>query len=116
MKDYTVQLLSAVAERLSGRQNCRQVEYVVYVGTMDGFENQIIFYPYREVYPDIHHRQKTDLRDIVDHVVRTKFADTVYAQHDAYGHICFLEGSLTRGTYKYELSVDKKKRRWTRIH
>lgn len=122
MKDYTVEFLRAIAERLSSRESCRRLEYIVNIGCCD---NPIIpvdattvvkFYPERSVYPDIHHRHKTDLKDVVDHVMRAKFYDTVYDTDDEYGRARFIEGTLTPGVYKYVLSFDKKRRQWVKLY
>ena len=127
MKDYTVEFLRAIAERLSSRENCRKLEYVVYIGRpcdQPGYQqhisdsnttNVVSFYPQRDVYPDTHHRQRTDLIDIVYHIMRTKFEDTIYDHDDEYGRACYVDGSLTPGVYKYILSFDGKRRHWIRV-
>ena len=123
MKDYTEEFLKAVADRLSSRADCKQVEYVVYIGVIDTSDtldvkgaasNTVYFYPRRSVFPNTHRRRKVDLRDIVDHVMRSKFTDTVYSHDNEYGHACFKSGTLTPGIYQYTLSFDKKRRKWIR--
>lgn len=125
MKDYTVEFLHAIAQRLSSRESCRKIEYLVYIGILptdkivqyslsdySDVSNRVYFYPERTVFPDTHHRQHTDLTDIVCHVMRNKFLDTVYDHTDQYGHACFKDGSLTPGVYQYVLSFDRKRRQW----
>lgn len=124
----TVSLLRAISKRLSSRKNCRQIEYVVCIGTRyDAVDHQkrlseygdvsdiIMFFPEREVYPDTHHRRSTDLIDIVSCVIMTKFKDTIFAYVDNIGQIHFNKDTLVPGVYKYMLSVTKKRRKWTRI-
>lgn len=113
MKDYTVEFLRAISNRLSSRQSCRQVEYTVVISIEPC--NIVVFEPNVEVFPDTHHRQHTDLRSVVSHIMRTQFGSTVYDQDDEYGQPRYKSGSLTPGTYKYVLSFDRKRRQWTRI-
>lgn len=126
-EDLTVQFLRAISERLSGRASCRQIEYTVCIGMMDNtkhqmnisemndISNKVFFYPERSVYPDRYHRQKTDLRDIVNHIMKSQFADTIFDHEDEYNDACFKPGSLVPGIYKYILSFDKKRRQWIRV-
>lgn len=127
MKDYTAEFLRSIAERLSSRQSCRKIEYDVFIGVSPNVfgrqfsmseldpSNKVFFYPERTVYPDTHHRQRTDLQNVVNHVMRTKFKDTVYDHDDEYGQACFKADSLTPGEYKYILSFDKKRRQWVKV-
>lgn len=126
----TTQFLRAISDRLSGRSSCRQVEYTVCIGMLDISEhlehqvnlselgdisNKVFFYPERFVFPDRYHRQKTDMRGVVNHIMKTQFADTVFDYEDEYNDACFKKGSLVPGVYKYVLSFDKKRRQWIRI-
>ena len=124
----TMQLLRAISRRLSSRKNCKQIEYIVCIGMIyDDPSSQyntkhtgdvsdiITFYPEREVYPDAHHRQSTDLIDIVSCVIMTKFKDTVFAYVDNIGQIHFNKGTLVPGVYQYVLSKTKKRRKWFRV-
>lgn len=132
--DHTLEFLKSIADRLAGRVDCKQVEYVVVIGTpmtyfsvigksLDADElllsrvsnGRVFMTPQVDVYPDTHHRRSTDKCSILDYILITKFYDTCYDGIDEYGHAAFREGSLTPGVYKYKLSVDKKRRKWTRI-
>lgn len=125
--DYTVEFLRAISDRLSGRKNCRKIEYTVCIGMDDDsvdrqlhlsdtedMSNKVYFYPERVVYPDRFHRQKSDLTEIVYHILKTRFKDTVY-DCDQFDRPCFKQGSLTPGIYKYILSFDKRRRQWVRV-
>ena len=133
-KDYTVEFLKSIADRLASRVDCKQVEYIVAIGepliyfsvigkSLSSDElilnqvssGEVRMKPQIDVYPDTHHRKSTDKCSILDYVLITKFYDTCYDGIDEYGHARFREGSLTPGVYKYRLSVDKKKRKWSRI-
>lgn len=126
--ELTVEFLRAIAQRLSGRSSCKQIEYVVCIGMDDdtvsrqmsladveSTHNKVFFYPERLVFPDTHHRQKSDLTDVVKHVMKEQFADTVFDHEDQFGKVCFRDGSLVPGIYQYVLSFDKKRRTWIRI-
>lgn len=133
-KDYTVEFLKSIADRLASRVDCKQVEYIVAIGepltyfsvigkSLSSDElilnrvssGEVCMKPQIDVYPDTHHRKSTDKCSILDYVLITKFYDTCYDGIDEYGHARFREGSLTPGVYKYRLSVDKKRRKWSRI-
>lgn len=133
-KDYTVEFLKSIADRLASRVDCKQVEYIVAIGepliyfsvigkSLSSDElilnrvssGEVRMKPQIDVYPDTHHRKSTDKCSILDYVLITKFYDTCYDGIDECGHARFREGSLTPGVYKYRLSVDKKRRKWSRI-
>lgn len=115
MKDYTENLLKAISERLSGRDDCKKIEYMAMVMPVkqnDAVYYTICFYPDIMVYPDRYHKKKTDLLPIVQYVAHKHFSDILYKQEGALGPTCFVENSLVTGTYKYKLSADGKRRRW----
>jgi hypothetical protein len=125
----TVELLRAIAKRLSSRKSCKRIEYIVCIGMIDdsiehqksiaeysgGIGDVILFFPEREVFPDTHHRRSTDLIDIVSCVIMTKFKNTVFSYVDNIGQIHYQEGSVVPGIYKYILSTTKKRRKWVRV-
>ena len=132
--DHTLEFLKSIADRLASRVDCKQVEYIVAIGeplvyfsvigkSLNSDElllnrvssSGVRMKPQIDVYPDTHHRKPTDKCSILDYVLITKFYDSCYDGVDEYGHATFREGSLTPGVYKYRLSVDKKRRKWTRI-
>lgn len=110
MKDYTEAVLKAISDRLSSRDDCKGVEYVV-----DIRDDWLTMIPTKNVYPDTHHRKDTDLEDIIYFILRTQFSDTVLAGVDVYGRCKYVSNTLTPGLYQYQLSFDQKRRRWTKI-
>ena len=126
--ELTTLFLRAISDRLSGRKDCKWLEYVVCIGMNDNtvehqmniteygdISNKVFFYPERTVYLDRHHKQPSDLRDIVVLILEKYFKDTILDDVDECRQACFKEGSLVRGIYKYELSVNKRQRHWVRI-
>lgn len=121
----TVAVLRSIAQHLSGRQSCRGIEYTVCIGMTDTShahgtsstisDTTILFYPERSVFPDRFHRQKSDLQDIINHVLKIHFNETVYDHDDPSGRACFRTSSLVSGVYQYILSVDGRRRQWVRI-
>lgn len=124
--ETTVEFLHSISNHLSGRKSCRGIEYVVCIGMDDDSqlrqldladvstrENKIFFYPDRFVFPDTFHRQQSDKKDIITHVLIEHF-DNIFAGYD-YTRPCFKVGSLIPGVYKYVLSFDKKRRQWVRV-
>ena len=87
-------LLKSIAERLSGREDCRKINYKVTINN-----NGVKMDPLVYVYKDRYSRKEIDLLDIV-----------------AYVHIKKMRGAklsgFVFGTYEYQLSASGKKRRW----
>ena len=124
--DFTVDVLKCISDHLSGRKDCRQIEYTVYIGVADdeherqltlaevtNIEHKVFFYPKRAVYPDRFHRNKSDAQDIITHVIKDHFPD-LYDGED-FNSVCIKSDVLEPGVYMYILSFDKKKRQWIRI-
>ena len=90
-------LLKAIATRLSGREDCRKIPYTV---TID--HNGVTMSPLVYVFPNRYKRQESDKMEIVTFV-----------------HKHMMNGALLSGfvfgTYRYELSVDSKRRKWRKI-
>ena len=90
----TERFLFTLSSRLSGRQDCKGVEYVVSIGDV------ITIFPYICVFPDTYHRRRTDKRSIIDYI-----RDILDLSSQ----------DLVRGVYKYQLSDSTRKRRWTKV-
>jgi len=128
-KDHTEEFLQAVAERLSGRTDCKKVQYIIYIGRAPRSEaeahhsnvldmksaDRVFILPNYEIYPDIHHRKKTDLVGVLDYILITRFHNSVFNGLNEYGHAVFKPDTLTPGVYQYKLSVDEKRRKWIRL-
>lgn len=95
--DDTAEFLNKVSRRLSGREDCKGVEFEVTIQ-----ENNITMKPLMYVFPDTHHRSDIDKLTIINFILHLSSN-----KHH----------KLTFGTYKYKYadSITKKKRRWIRI-
>lgn len=130
MKDYTEEFLRCISDHLSSRKSCRKVEYVVAIGMMyddseyqmtladldEGIHDKIFFSPPRFVFPDKFHRSKGDYQNIVNHVIKSHFHDTIFDREDSCKDCRFKEGSLSPGIYKYKNSFNSKRRKWIRCN
>lgn len=118
----TQQFLNFIARRLSGREDCKQVEFRVgigvrFPGSFKLTSSQVLdnryFYmePHVNVYRDLHHRKDIDLRNVVDHVIDTYYHDLILG-YDLYGNLIVNTDKFVKGVYDYKLSVDGKRRKW----
>lgn len=89
-------LLKAIAARLSGREDCRNVNYTV---TID--HNGISMVPLVYVYKDKHNRKESDKLDIVSFVHKYKMQGALLS-------------GFVFGTYEYQSSTESKRRKWRR--
>ena len=93
----TEYLLRCIANRLSGREDCKHLQYKVSIN-INGVSMEPLVYVYKNRYK----RQETDKLDIVSfvHDYRmngAKLSDFVF------------------GTYQYQMSSDGKRRKWIKI-
>ena len=105
-------LLKAVSKRLTGRNDCKKVEFVVDIGVHNSAS--ILFEPDIYVYKDLHHRKDTDSSRIVDFVLNRDLPEVIWGR-DQYGDLTVDTTMFSRGIYKYELAHNGKKRRWIRL-
>lgn len=121
----TQKFLRQLARRLSGRLDCNRVEYLVGIGyevsnsgikiAEDNEESDYIYFnPDIYVYRDLHHRKDTDLFRITDLICHKYFPEIVI-DRDEFGQLKVDTSMLVRGVYKYQLSVDGKRRRWVKM-
>lgn len=120
----TQQLLRRITRRLSGREDCRQVEYLIGIGvpvTPNTFnsedelkhsEDYIYFDPDVYVYRDSKHRKDVDLFRVVDLILHKYYEDELVKGRDEYGNLKVDTSKLVKGVYKYQISMDGKRRRW----
>lgn len=95
----TLKILKSISDHLSSRECCKNLEYeVIMENTGNGPD--IIIHPYIGVYPDIHRRKKSDEESVATHVRRRHFNDV---------------REIIPGRYQFKLSVNGKRRKWTRI-
>ena len=90
-------LLKSIADRLSGRDDCKKTCYKI---TID--HNGVKMFPYVEVFPNRYNRKESDKMDIVSWVHHYKMEGAKLS-------------GFVFGTYEYQLSVDGKRRKWRRI-
>lgn len=102
----TKKLLICISRHLSGRKDCRQVEYVVHIDE----ESFITCLPNVHVFPDRHDRSKFSRSTIISHCITHHFQELL-----KYPEFGVDTDKLVTGTYKYQLSANKKRRRWIRI-
>ena len=95
----TEKFLKQISEHLSGRDDCRQVEFEVDIKTYFDCVQVVSIRPEVFVYPDRKHRRIQDKTSVIDHILSS--------HNDEY--------VLENGNYIYRLSVDKKRRKWMKI-
>ena len=95
-------LLKSISQRLSGREDCKDMTYDVKIDNIG-----IHMYPIIYVYPNCHRRKESDKIDVLTFILATKFQDVVLTgMHDQF----------VQGTYRYSLVDTEKKRRWRKIN
>lgn len=94
----TLDILRSISEHLSSRSYCKNLEYEVSMRNTDTGP-EIIMHPYIGVYPDIHRRKVADEESVAVHVKRRHFNDVT---------------EIIPGTYLFKLSVNGKRRKWSR--
>ncbi len=120
----TQQFLRYLTRRLSGREDCKKVEFMIGIGCrfpgadkitsphiLD--DRYIFFHPSIDVYKDKHHRKDVDLNGIVDHIIYKYYPELILG-YDLHGSMLVDTSQFVRGVYQYQLSIDGKRRRWVR--
>lgn len=90
-------LLRSISERLSGREDCRNVNYKVTIN-----HNGVSMEPLVYVYKNRYQRKETDKLDIVSFVHKYKMNGAVLS-------------NFVFGTYQYQSTLDGKRRKWRKI-
>ena len=93
----TEYFLKSIAERLSGREDCKKLCYRVTIN-----HNGVNMLPHIEVFPNRYRRHEEDKIDIVDFIHHYKMKNALLSD-------------FIFGTYEYQLSIDGKKRRWRKV-
>lgn len=121
----TQQFLRHLTRRLSGREDCKQVEFKIGIGvrflestkiTAPKIDDSryIFFEPHINVYKDMYHRKDIDLRNIVDHIIQKYYSELILGW-DTLGNTLIDTSEFVQGVYKYQLSVTGNRRRWVRV-
>lgn len=113
----TEMFLTTLSKHLSSRDSCKGVEYQVVISQCD--EDTSVCYisiqPNVHVFPNVHSRRPEDKLPVVDHIVLSHFYSELYGHADIKGNICVIRDNIVPGTYLYQLSADRRRRRWTRL-
>lgn len=110
----TKELLMSIAEHLSGREDCKGIEYTVSIGMSKRDIRHITMKPRKQVFPNRYKRCKADKLPVINHVIQEHFVE-LYGGADAKMNPIVYTDNLVKGIYQYQLSVDKKQRRWVRL-
>lgn len=135
--DLTLLLLHSISSRLSGRTDCKDIEYKVAIGVDDpdvlskfGFKVSefldgvnypefagytVRITPNIEVFPDIHSRKSEMRLSVLRFIIINKFSDHVVS-HDELDEFILDRKSFTKGVYSYNKSFFGGKRRWERVY
>ena len=94
--DDTAEFLNSISRRLSGRDDCKGIEFEVTIG------KELSMKPLIYVFPDTHHRADIDRMSILNFIIHSSNRR---------------EQRLTAGTYKYQYAnpVTRRKRRWMKV-
>lgn len=94
--DDTAELLQKISRRLSGRTDCKDVEFKVVIND----DSRVSLMPLTYVFPDTHHRAQVDKLLITDYIMQQLSS-------------C----KLSAGTYKYQKvnTSSRKRRRWVKL-
>lgn len=90
-------LLKSISERLSGREDCRNVTYTVKID-----HNCVTMDPLIYVYKNRYNRKESDKLDIVSFVHKYKMKGALLS-------------NFVFGTYRYESVDGVKRRRWRKV-
>ena len=93
----TENFLKHISSRLSGRDDCKKLNYKVTITATN-----ITMEPLIQVYPNRYRRKEGDKVDIISYVHIYKMPQVAL-------------GDLVPGRYEYQLSADKKNRRWRKL-
>lgn len=93
----TEKLLKAISNRLSGREDCKKLSYLV---TID--HTGVKMNPLVQVYPNKHKRKESDLIDIISFIHASQFNNVELTD-------------LIFGVYAYDVFEGLGKRRWRRL-
>lgn len=110
----TTQFLRHIAQHLSSRPDCKGVEYVVTIGT-DQWKDAVLMSPTKYVFPNRYDRSPSYLESVVLHVLKHHMPELYLPRTECAYNAFVDETKIVPGTYMYQLSVDKKKRRWTKV-
>lgn len=107
----TKPVLYAISRQLSTRVQCQRKEYHIKIFKDEKSGNDTIaFSPYLTCFPNNKHRKDTDRRNIIYHVISTRFPELLAVQNATM--IQIKPGYLTHGTYIYKTYGIATRRKW----
>ena len=111
--ERTTSLMNAIALRLSGRDDCKGINYTLSV-IDEGDYQHIVFEPDVVVYPDRYHRKDTDKSQVLVQILTNHFNEHVSKTDE--GNV-FVDGNtFVCGNYRYVTSFNNKRRKWIRVN
>lgn len=109
--ERTKDILNLISSHLSGRTDCRGVNYVL---TINQDNNIIQLEPNILVFPDVHRRKEIDKTSVVKHIL-VEHVPYLFSEVDSKGNSLISSEWVIPGTYVYQSSYDNKRRKWVRI-
>lgn len=98
----TDNFLRSVARRLSGRGDCRLLEYNITIQPYDDENDELIMNPWIWVYPDRHHRKDSYKQNIIPFIVSRYFQEDIILQISPNGSLLIPKDTLVDGSYRYK--------------
>lgn len=110
----TSNFLKSISHHLSGREDCRGVEYTVDISYDErtGYDF-ITISPYITVFPDTYTRKESDRRSVAHHVITHHFEDIFRDATTSTVHV--YHGALVPGKYVYRKFKLTPRRKWRRL-
>lgn len=119
--ENTKKLLNSISKHLSGRKDCKGVEYKVRICIEDPDDpyskyetTQIKFTPEIRVLPNARCRADYQKENIVYHVLTRHFNDLFEGIRPS-GNCSIYKDAIVPGIYVYRISANGKYRRWERL-
>lgn len=110
----TKQFLQSISRHLSGREDCRGLEYKVIIRHEDTSGDDIVeVSPYITVFPNTFNRKETDRRSIAHHVLIHHFPDILQKSNSNIAHVT--SGMLVHGEYIYKKYQLTSRRKWRKL-
>lgn len=119
--DNTLELLNSISRHLSGRKDCKGVEYRVRLCTEDANNpyskyqlSEVEFTPEVKVFPSTKCRAEYQKEPILYHILTRHYPHWFEGMRPS-GNCAISSNTIIPGIYIYRVSANKKYRRWERI-
>lgn len=107
----TKSLMNFIALRLSGRDDCKGLNYVLTISDSSSFQH-VSFEPDVVVYPDRYHKKDTDKTQVILQILNNHFSEYTTKTED--GCVFVNRDTFVCGKYEYVSSFNNKRRKWIR--